>query len=208
MYCGFSGNIIHRWSSQGYNYRKCPSAWRAIQKYGWQNIKKYIIFSSKDKEEALRKEAKMIQQLDLLNPNNGYNLVPGGGAPPHPKKLNLSAEQRMKKSQSAKAMWQDPEKASFLKQRMREECHKSRMQKTKKERNEIWGTHNLGRTPVNAKKVEQIDLETGTVLAEYTSAGQAAIALGLDKTAAANIRRTARGTGKSAYGYGWRWKND
>ena len=34
----------------------------------------------------------------------------------------------------------------------------------------------------------------------------AALALQLDKTAGSNIQRTAREIGKTAYGYGWRWK--
>lgn len=32
--------------------------------------------------------------------------------------------------------------------------------------------------------------------------------LSLDSNSSANIRRTARGTGKSAYGYAWRWKEN
>ena len=55
-------------------------------------------------------------------------------------------------------------------------------------------------------KLVAIDLKTNKILNEYSSAGQAALALGLDTKAASNIRRTANGTGKSAYGYNWRWK--
>ena len=80
------------------------------------------------------------------------------------------------------------------------------MKKTIQERKEIWGKHNLGRTPHNAKPILQIDLKTNQILQQYPSAGQAALALQLDKTAGSNIQRTARGIGKTAYGYGWRWK--
>ena len=76
------------------------------------------------------------------------------------------------------------------------------------ERKQIWGKHNLGRRPPNAKTVLQIDLQTHEILNEYSSARQAALALGLDPTAGSNIQRTARGIGKSAYGYGWRWKDE
>lgn len=93
-----------------------------------------------------------------------------------------------------------------MKQRMKEETHKSRMKKTPQERKEIWGKHNLGRKPANAKSILQIDLATNKIIKEYSSARQAAIALGLDPTAGSNIQRTARGIGKSAYGYNWRWK--
>ena len=53
---------------------------------------------------------------------------------------------------------------------MKEEFHKSRMQKTSAERKEIWGKQNIGRIPPNAKPVLQIDLQTGEILNEYQSA--------------------------------------
>lgn len=207
MYCGYSGNLAQRWRSKA-NYKQCPLVNYAIEKYGWDNIKKYVIFSSTKQEEALNKEAEIIQQLDLLNQENGYNLIPGGGEPPHPKKLNLSQQQIERKRQHALDIWKDPEKAEYIKQRMREEDHISRMAKTPQERKEIWGKHNLGRKPHNAKTVLQIDLQTQEIINQYSSARQAALALGLDFTAGSNIQRTARGIGKSAYGYGWRWKDE
>lgn len=206
-YCGFSSNISHRWQTQT-NYSRCPLVWKAMQKYGWNNIKKYIIFKSANKQEALDMEYQTIKNLDLLNPQFGYNLVDGGGALPHNATLNLSEEQIEHKRQIAKQMWENPETAEYMKQRMREEDHVSRMQKTVEERKVIWGTHNLGRTPPNAKTILQIDINTNEVLNEYPSARQAAIALGLDPKSCANIQRTARGKGQTAYGYKWRWKNE
>ena len=205
IYCGYSGNLVRRWQSKS-RYNKCPLVNKAIEKYGWENIQKYVIFSSSIQEDALKKEAEIIEKLDLLNPKKGYNLIPGGGALPHPSKLNLSQEQIQHKRQCSINQWKNPNIANFMKQRMKEETHKSRMKKTPQERKEIWGKHNLGRKPANAKSILQIDLATNKIIKEYSSARQAAIALGLDPTAGSNIQRTARGIGKSAYGYNWRWK--
>lgn len=207
IYCGYSGNLVKRWSSK-HRYSRCPLVYKAIEKYGWENIKKYVVFFSKNKQQALNKQAEIIESLDLLNSKKGYNLIPGGGVLPHPKKLNLSEEQIRKKRQQTTRQWNQPKIAEYMKRRMKEEVHKSRMAKTQQERKDIWGKHNLGRRPPNAKTVLQINLQTQEIINEYPSARQAALALGLDFTAGSNIQRTARGIGKSAYGYGWRWKNE
>ena len=91
---------------------------------------------------------------------------------------------------------------------MKEETHKKRMLLSKEELKEKYGKHNISKIPANAKSILQIDLKTNKVLNEYPSARQAALALGLDAAAGSNIQRTARGIGKSAYGYAWRWKNE
>jgi predicted GIY-YIG superfamily endonuclease len=67
-YCGYSSNIRNRWSNNGKNYEKCPLVYKAIQKYGWSNIKKEILYSFNNKEEALKKEKETIEKMDLLNP--------------------------------------------------------------------------------------------------------------------------------------------
>ena len=52
MYCGYSSNISQRWNHGISAYRSCDLVYRAFQKYVWdnENIKKYIIFSSVDKQ--------------------------------------------------------------------------------------------------------------------------------------------------------------
>ena len=210
-YIGFSSNIIRRWKGPS-EYSSQLLISRAIAKYGWENLIKEVIFVSDDKQTALSKEAELIEKYNLLNSDYGYNMVPGGGDPPHNTYNNLSDERKQewkeKHRQMAIRQWQNPEQAELLKRRMKEECHKSRMQKTPTERKEIWGKHNIGRIPPNAKPVLQIDLQTGEILNEYQSASQAARMIGKDNCASANIRRTANGIGKSAYGYAWRWKNE
>lgn len=210
IYCGYSSNIRKRWRNEK-GYKDQQFVYRAIQKYGWDNIEKYIYKSFDKKEEALREEYNIIKQYNLTNPENGYNLVDGGGDPPHG--LSYITEEGYKKmvlngKRLANEVWNNPEKATYTIQRMREETHKKRMLLSKDELKEKYGKCHLGKIPSNAKTILQIDLKTKKVLNEYPSARQAAIALGLDPTAGSNIQRTARGIGKSAYGYFWRWKDN
>lgn len=210
IYCGYSSNIEKRWSGQS-QYKTQPLVYRAISKYGWENIKKYIYNTYTTKEEALNAEFQLIKQYDLINHEKGYNMVDGGGDPPHGIQF-ISQEGYNKMVENgknlAKKVWSDPKKAAYTVQRMREETHKKRMLMTKEELKKSYGEHNLGRIPPNAKTILQINLKTSQIVNEYPSARQAAISLGLDPTAGSNIQRTARGIGKSAYGYGWRWKYD
>lgn len=209
-YVGYSANIKRRWRSPN-EYSSQKLVYAAIMKYGWENIKKEILFSFDDMKTALDKEAELIENLNLLNPQNGYNAVPGGNVPPKDNYNKMSEEQKLKfkekHREAALKQWADPEKAAYLKQRMKEEYHKSRIAKSPEERKEIWGKHNIGKLPPNAKSILQIDLNSGEIIAEYDSSRQAAFAIGKDGPASANIRRTANGQGKQAYGYGWKWKN-
>lgn len=207
-YCGYSSNIERRWRNEN-EYKTQKLVYRAIQKYGWNNIKKEIIYVFDNSQDALKQEAICIEQMDLLNTNNGYNMIPGGGNPPHG--LQYVSEEGYKKMQEngkrlANEIWEDKEKRAFVIKRMKEETHKKRMLMSKEELKEKYGKANIGRTSPNAKPVLQIDLKTNQVINEYPSARQAALSLNLDASSGSNIQRTARGIGKSAYGYGWRWK--
>lgn len=86
--------------------------------------------------------------------------------------------------------------------------------------NSNWGTRNerVSKTQLNdpskSKKVDQIDLATGEIIATYPSAKEAARQLGV---AQCNISRCCNGgfswknkwiNVNNAYGYIWRYKND
>ena len=212
MYCGYSSNISQRWTHGISAYKSCNLVYRAFQKYGWdnENIKKYIIFSSADKQQALNKEKETIKELDLLNHEKGYNLVEGGNVPPSWTGKHHTEETKELLSEKIKEKWQDPIFAGKMRQKMLEASKENNrnIKFSPLERKQIWGKHNLGRKPPNAKTILQIDLQTHEILNEHSSARQAALALGLDPTAGSNIQRTARGIGRSAYGYGWRWKDE
>ena len=79
-----------RWNN-GDGYKNNHYFYRAIQKYGWDGFEHEVISSNLNKEEADNFEKLLIEKLDLLNPNNGYNLQDGGshGHPSEISRINI-----------------------------------------------------------------------------------------------------------------------
>lgn len=198
-YCGYTSQSLNKRWNNGNGYKKCPLVWRAIQKYGWENITKELIFSSNDSDECLKKEKEIISQNNLTNPDYGYNLHEGGM--PTGSANFLTDEGRLKISQSSKRNWQDPDYIEKMKNR-KYAPHIFTDEDRQKAAN-----YHKGRTPLNAKPVVQIDLQTDAVIQEFISASHAAIALMGDRTGCSNILNVCKGKRKSAYGYRWRFKD-
>lgn len=76
-YIGISKNIKRRWNN-GYGYIKNEDFTKAVNHYGWNNIKHIILFSNLTKEEAWNIEEKLIKKFSSNNPLYGYNIAPGG----------------------------------------------------------------------------------------------------------------------------------
>lgn len=84
---------------------------RAILKYGWDNIKHEILYNDLTKEEACQKEIELIAQYKSNDSEFGYNRDNGGNCPTeemkqHLREINLgkthSEESRRKMSESRK----------------------------------------------------------------------------------------------------------
>ena len=79
----YVGQTIHgdrphkRWDN-GNGYKHCIYFYNAIQKYGWENFEHEIIANNLTAEEADNFEKLLIEKLDTMNPDKGYNLEPGG----------------------------------------------------------------------------------------------------------------------------------
>lgn len=54
------------------------NVYKAILKYGWDNIEHIILFCGLSKEEAEQKEIELISLYDSTNPEHGYNIDNGG----------------------------------------------------------------------------------------------------------------------------------
>lgn len=106
-YCGQTSQEVERRWAHGQGYKKCPLVYKAILKYGWDNIKKEIIYTTHSQEDAYNKEKNTITQLNLLNPDCGYNLDPGGR--PQGANIHLTEESKKKLSEAHKRTWANPE---------------------------------------------------------------------------------------------------
>lgn len=67
----------YRWGKNGYGYRE-QLFWKAIQKYGWNNIQHIVLAENLSKEWACRLEQDLIWKYQSNNPKYGYNLSIGG----------------------------------------------------------------------------------------------------------------------------------
>lgn len=71
-------DVTKRWGRDGLGYNMQTLFYRAINKYGWDNIHHEIIEDNLSKEDAFELEKKLIKQYDSTNPNFGYNVSTGG----------------------------------------------------------------------------------------------------------------------------------
>ena len=71
--------IQKRWGFQGKGYNNCPKVYNAILKYGWENVKKEILYDKLNHNDANMLEIKLITEVYNSNNNNfGYNIENGG----------------------------------------------------------------------------------------------------------------------------------
>ena len=66
-------NLQERFGKNGEKYRRCTAFWKAIEKYGWDNIKHEIIDNAFSLEEANEKEKFYINHYKTHDKNYGYN---------------------------------------------------------------------------------------------------------------------------------------
>lgn len=79
IYIGITGmSTSKRWGHKGYGYRNQPYFYRAILKYGWDNIKHEVLTIVKTREEAIALEVHYIKEYNSNNPKYGYNNTEGG----------------------------------------------------------------------------------------------------------------------------------
>ena len=97
-YCGITKNTIEERAQGKYKGQRVGAA---IQKYGWENVKKEILLESNDESLVRQKEIDVITELNLLDTNFGYNVSPGG---------NYQSEStRIQIGKSIGELWQNKE---------------------------------------------------------------------------------------------------
>lgn len=70
-----------RWQKgKGYAYGSSPYFYKAIEKYGWDNIEHKILFKNLTKEQAEQKEIELIKEHKSSQRQYGYNIDLGGSS--------------------------------------------------------------------------------------------------------------------------------
>lgn len=154
MYVGQTGKTPEeRWGKDGYRYlskRKNgeythPAFARAILKYGWDNIDHEIVASNLTKNEADNFEKLLIEKLNTMSANGGYNCKEGGVGG------SFSEETLKRMSESHKGIKQS------------EETKRKRAEKLRGENNYNYGKH----LPEDTRKKISETLK-GNVVSEST----------------------------------------
>ena len=202
-YCGYTSQSVKKRWQNGYGYEKCPALWPAIEKYGWENFIKEIVFQTNNQEEAFQKEKDIIASLDLQNPEKGYNIDQGGQ--PTGSSFHLTPEGRKKISEAGKRKWANPEFQEYMRQIGKlhppsRQCIEAGIKASALARK--------GKVAHNAKQVEQLDKDNLTIIQTFSSATAAAIAIMGKESGCSNILNVCKGKRKTAYGYKWRFKEN
>lgn len=120
-------SVANRWGKRGERYKRCPAFWRAIQKYGWENISHEIIDYAPNLEVANAKEQHYILFYKTNNNEYGYNCTEGGDGV---QGWRATTEQREKNSQAKRKMWENED----IRERLTEERQKRGRTSDEKER--------------------------------------------------------------------------
>lgn len=106
IYIGITSQTPERRWSTGLGYKDQPLFFRAIVKYGWDNIEHEVLADGLSLTEASLMEKELIVEYKSNVREFGYNLTDGGfgGAIG----VKISEETRRKRSESAKKSWANP----------------------------------------------------------------------------------------------------
>jgi len=78
VYIGQTAQDVKRRWNNGTGYKENEYFYRAIKKYGWNNIKHEILFENLTQDEADQMEIALISQYKATDRSNGYNRHLGG----------------------------------------------------------------------------------------------------------------------------------
>lgn len=88
----------YRWGKDGNGYKE-QLFYRAIQKYGWNNIKHEIVYNNLTQQEAEEREAFLIEMYESYNKAYGYNIDLGGGGA---KRLSKNTKEKLRQANLGK----------------------------------------------------------------------------------------------------------
>lgn len=218
-YVGISCNPVRRWNN-GKGYKKNYLFYRAIEKYGWDNIEHSILHEGLTLKEAKAIEKKLIAEWKLTDAEYGLNLSGGGDGiladssrelmsksrigNNYCKGRTMTAESRARISESLKEYYKTNDNQMKGKHHTEETKQKLRSRVISEETKARMRKHHAnvsGGANPSAKAVEQYTLE-GEYVQRYSCAKEACIKYGIDLS---RVIKCCRGKAKSCGGYTWKY---
>lgn len=196
---------MNRWGSDGRKY-KGQMVYKAIQKYGWDNINHEIIYSNLTKQEACKKEKELILKYHTWTGDeqcNGYNMSLGGEQGAYGVIRKEETKQKMRDSFT-------PERRKMLSEKAKTQDHivTESMRKAISEanRHRVW-TKEMRENHSNImkkNKICQYNLD-GLFIKKWESARDIEKETGWYAT---SIIGVCKGKIKTYKGYVWRYDSD
>lgn len=204
-----------RWG-KGNGYKTQILFYRAIKKYGWDNIKHEILYSNLTEEEAKSKEMELIKHYKELNLS--YNITDGGDGTLgfHPSKetrekmsiahSNISEETREKLRLARLGYHHSEETKEKIRQSLKgripsEQCRAAQLLACKGVKRDEESKRKSAEG--HKKPIIQIDKDTNIIIKEWKSAIDVMRELGIDSS---SIAKCCRGKKKTAGGFKWKYK--
>ena len=201
VYIGITSyGVKNRWHG-GYGYKKQQMMWRAIQKYGWDNIEHKVLFDELTENEAKQKEIELIALYKSDQREYGYNIRHGGDICAGYK---LSDETRNKMSEARKGdkNWIYGKHLSEETKRKLSIAHTGKKQN--KEAAKRSALNRTGSKNYRARKVDRFDLE-GNFIKTYDCLADG----GRDtNTRTQDIYNCCTGRQKKTHGNIWRYHDE
>lgn len=211
IYIGITKQPLHKRWLNGKGYQKQEYFYRAIIKYGWDNIKHEVLYTGLTKKEAEEQEINLISKYKSNQRRYGYNISLGGNlissTPEIREKIRISnsgkhpsLETREKFRKRQIRLWKDPEyREKQVKIRIGKPAWnkglKTSIEVREKQRQAKLNKY-VGAAHWNSKKV--LNVTTGEV---FNSFGEIARKLNLKN--ASHIVQVCKGQRASAYGCKW-----
>ena len=218
VYIGITSLKINiRWKS-GKGYKNSLLFYRAINKYGWENIKHEILYKDLTKEEAEQKEIMLIKEYNSNNKDYGYNIECGGQTGAIGIKRSKETLIKMRKANLGKIVSEETKNkiSNTLKGRIftDEHRHKKSLAQTG-EKNHMYGkkisketrekmskNQPKGKDNKHSRRVAQMPLKNDEIIKVWDCMEDIKNKLGISHCC---ISDCCRGKQKTSGGYRWRY---
>lgn len=223
VYIGYTGQKPQERWCNGTGYKHQQFIYRAILRYGWDNVQHEIVADGLTHEQASALEIELIKAYDSVNPERGYNVSLGGDCGPgfsgekHPMYGKHHTEESRRKMSESKQGRIPYNKGKHLSEEHREklrQAHVGLKQNRTLEWNQKIAESNRGKKRsaetkarnalAHNKAVTQISLN-GEIVHHWSSAAEAKRQTGID---ASHISLVCRNIRETAGGFIWKFTVD
>lgn len=179
--------------------------YRAIQKYGWENILHEVIAIGLTKDEACEEEKELVYLLDTTNPEHGYNMTGGGENYVMTEAVKQKIAAKMVGNTNSKGIVFTEERRKNISEALKgKQLPEDVVQKISKKRRDAYSALS------EEEKIEYAQKFGGRPIEQYTKAGDLVKTYESPFLArreyGSSIFACLSGRTKSAYGFVWKYK--